>query len=262
MQKPFAFVVLIFLIGNTAWAQDFADRFHNFTETSGRFFIDMMAVEGSTFTMGCTAPFGEDCFDDEKPTHKITLSRFYISKYPVSQQQWLMVMGSHQSRNRGCRQCPVESVSWEDVKIFLKRLREITGKNYNLPTEAQLELSARGGVEGKGYVYSGSNDPAVVAWMKSNSDGTRPVGGKSPNELGIYDMSGNVWELCLDWKERYTFGPKTDPVVTKGRRKVLRSDDWNSLERSCRVSKRHDANPQFRNNYYGFRLVLTQSVEW
>ena len=258
MQKPFAFIVLIFVAGNTR-AQDFADRFNDFTETGGRLFIDMVAVEGSIFTMGCTAPFGEDCFHDEKPTREITLSSFYISKHPVTQQQWLMVMGSHQSRNRGCRQCPVESVSWEDVTIFLKRLNEITGKNYNLPTEAQWEFAARGGIESKGYIYAGSNDPAEVAWMKSTSDGTRPVGEKVPNELGIYDMSGNVWEWCLDSKEPYTFGPKTDPLVTgKDKRKVLRGGAWNSLERSCRISNRHDANPQFRNNNFGFRLVLTE----
>lgn len=258
MSRSVAFVVLVFLSENI-WAQDFTGNFKDFKETRARLFLEMVAVEGGTFTMGCTAPFGEDCFHDEKPPHDITLNRFYISRYPVTQQQWLLVMGSHESRNRGCRQCPVESVSWEDIQLFLKRLNQITGKNYTLPTEAQWEFAARGGNNTKGFIYSGSNDPHEVAWFRETSDGTRPVGQKLPNELGLYDMSGNVWEWCLDWKIPYTFGAKTDPVaLSNGSRKVLRGGAWNSLKRSCRISNRHDGNPQFRNNNYGFRLVLTE----
>ena len=165
---------------------------------------NMVYVEGGTFTMGCTSE-QSDCNSYERPTHRVTLDGFWIGKYEVTQAQWEAVMGSNPSSFKDCGgNCPVETVSWNDVQEFLKKLNQMTGKNYRLPTEAQWEYAARGGSKSKGYKYSGSNSMDSVAWYDGNySFETHAVGQKSPNELGIYDMRrecmgvvyGLVWRL-------------------------------------------------------------------
>jgi formylglycine-generating enzyme required for sulfatase activity len=153
---------------------------------------NMVYVSGGTFTMGATSEQGSDAYDDENPTHSVTLSSYYIGKYEVTQAEWKAVMGSNPSYFKGDDR-PVEQVSWDDCQTFISRLNSITGRSFSLPTEAQWEFAARGGNSTLGYKYSGSNNVYDIAWYDDNSGGTtHDVGTKSPNELGLYDMSGNV----------------------------------------------------------------------
>jgi len=220
--------------------------------------IEMVYVHGGSFTMGCTSEQGSGCYESEKPAHSVTLSNFYIGKYPVTQAQWEAVMGSNPSHFQGCDDCPVEMVSWNSIQEFIKKLNELTGAKYRLPTEAEWEYAARGGNRSKGYKYAGSNNPDEVVWHHFNSgDKPHSIGSKSPNELGIYDMSGNVWEWCSDWYGDYTSAAQTNPKgADSGKSKVLRGGSWNFLPRDCRVSNRYDSNPGSRYNLYGFRLAL------
>ena len=215
-------------------------------------------VKGGTFTMGCTDE-QKDCEDDEKPAHKVTLSDFYISPYEVTQQQWKQVMGNNPSKaSKDCDQCPVENVSWDDVQDFLKKLNaQGQGRNYRLPTEAEWEYAARGGNLTKGFLYSGSKDISLVAWYNGNSGNkTQPVGKRKPNELGLYDMSGNVWEWCSDWKGDYTSGSQNNPTgPASGSYRVLRGGGWNGNPQYCRVAYRSSNTPTFRFNALGFRLA-------
>lgn len=251
----------ISLQGKKEWVfvfpdSDFSDK--NFTETVNRVFIEMVAVKGAAFTMGCTDDeINDECDNKEKPAHEVTVSSFYISKYPVTQKQWISIMGFDGSRNLYCEECPVENVSWYDAMIFIDKLNELTGKNYSLPTEAQWEFAARGGINRKNRKYAGSNNLDLVAWYKENSDGTRPVGQKQPNEMGIYDMSGNVYEWCLDYYAPYSFGIRSNPTGPEtGEFKVLRGGSWNTFAGSCRVSNRFFSKPDLRHHHFGFRLVL------
>ena len=204
--------------------------------------IDMISVEGGTFLLGKVTP--------------IELSDFNIGKYPVTQAQWREVMGSNPSWFKNCDDCPVEDVSWNDIQDFLKKLNGLTGKTYRLPTEAEWEYAAKGGKLSKGYKYAGSNDLNEVGWYWKNSDGkTHPVGSKAPNELGIYDMSGNVWEWCNDWygdypkeaEDNYS-GPQT------GEYKVLRGGSWNNDDVSCRSAVRLRSYPDLWYDFGGFRV--------
>jgi formylglycine-generating enzyme required for sulfatase activity len=222
--------------------------------------IDMIFVQGGTFTMGCTAEQGTDCEGDEKPAHTVTLSSFSIGKYEVTQAQWEAVMGSNPSYFKGCANCPVEYVSWNDVQDFISKLNAKTGRTYRLPTEAEWEYAARGGSSSRGYKYAGSNEIAAVAWYKENSnDKTHPFGQKSPNELGIYDMTGNVWEWCSDWygESYYNSSPGNNPQgPNSGSGRVLRGGSWFNSPQRCRVSRRNDRNPDYGDFSLGFRLVL------
>ena len=167
-------------------------------------------------------------------------------------------MGSNPSHFKSCGgNCPVERVSWNDVQEFLKKLNQMTGKNYRLPTEAQWEYAARGGSKSRGYKYSGSNSVGSVAWYRGNSSfKTHAVGQKSPNELGIYDMSGNVWEWCMDWIGSYSSGAQRNPQgPSSGSRKVLRGGSWINSARGMRVSNRGSISPSNRGSF-GFRLVV------
>ena len=156
---------------------------------------NMVYVAGGTFQMGDWS----SGVLNEVPAHNVTLSSFYIGKYEVTQEQWQAVMGSNPSYFKGAKR-PVENVSWGDCQVFIRRLNLLTGKKFRLPTEAEWEYAARGGNKSRGYTCSGSNTIGVVAWSLSNSnDKTHEVATKAPNELGIYDMSGNVWEWCEDW---------------------------------------------------------------
>jgi formylglycine-generating enzyme required for sulfatase activity len=218
---------------------------------------EMVLVEGGSFTMGCTSE-QSDCAVNENPTHQVTVSSFQIGKYEVTQLQWRAVMASNPSHFRDCDECPVEKVSWNDIQEFLLRLNEQTGKNYRLPTEAEWEYAARGGNKGKGYKYVGSNDVGRVAWNASNSGmKTHPVGQKQANELGIHDMTGNVYEWCSDWYGDYPDSIQTDPIgPTNGTFRVLRGGGWYDSNRRCRVSLRYSSSPDSHYSGNGFRLVL------
>ncbi|MBO7279514.1 MAG: formylglycine-generating enzyme family protein [Bacteroidales bacterium] len=218
----------------------------------------MVFVEGGTFQMGATSEQGSDVQDDEKPVHSVTLSDFYMGKYEVTQEQWKVVMGSNPSYFTGDDNLPVEQVSWEDVQEFIQKLNAKTGKTYRLPTEAEWEYAARGGNQSQGYKYAGSNTFEEVAWYEDNSGGkTHPVGQKQPNELGLYDMSGNVEEWCQDWYESYDSSAQTNPTgPSSGLGRVLRGSGWSSLARYCRVACRNAYNPSDGGYDLGFRLVL------
>jgi len=216
---------------------------------------EMVFVEGGTFTMGCTAEQGDDCEDGEYPAHQVTLSSFNIGKYPVTQAQWKAVMESNPSFFTGDNR-PVETVSWSDAQTFIAKLNEVTGKNYRLPTEAEWEYAARGGNKSQGYKYSGSDGIDEVAWYAGNN-GTHPVGRKIPNELEIYDMSGNVLEWCNDWYGEYSNAPQTNPQgPATGSRCVLRGGSWDAAAGYCRVSNRYTYPPGYSDNDRGLRLVL------
>ena len=222
--------------------------------------IDMIFVQGGTFTMGCTPEQGNDCDDDEKPAHKVTVSDFYIGKYEVTQAQWKAVMGNNPSGFKGDN-LPVERVSWDDVQEFIRKLNAQTGKQYRLPTEAEWEFAARGGNKSKGYKYSGSNTPGDVAWAwydDNSGQRTHNVGTKSPNELGIYDMSGNVFEWCNNYRGDYSSNVQNNPKgPSTGSARVVRGGSWDYNTRYLRVSHRFNVTPAGRNSLFGFRLVLS-----
>ncbi len=219
--------------------------------------MEFVLVEGGSFRMGATKEQGSDAYDDEKPVHSVILSDYYIGKYEVTQAQWEAVMGSNPSEFKGDN-LPVERVSWEDIQKFIAKLNQKTGKTYRLPTEAEWEYAARGGNKSQGYKYAGSNEIGEVAWYNVNSgDATHPVGQKQPNELGLYDMTGNVWEWCQDWYGAYSSGSRTNPTgPASGSSRVLRGGSWSSSARDCRVSYRRDRKSSYGGIFYGFRLVL------
>ena len=218
--------------------------------------IEMVYVAGGTFTMGATAEQGSDAYSDEKPTHSVTVSDFYIGKYEVTQAQWKAIMGSNPSYFKGDN-LPVENVSWDDIQEFIRKLNAQTGKRFRLPTEAEWEYAARGGNKSKGYKYSGSDNVDDVAWYYDNSSRkTHPVGQKSPNELGIYDMTGNVCEWCQDWYGSYSSSSQTNPTgPSSGSIRVLRGGSWYSHAGTCRVSNRYSDSSDYRGSYNGFRLA-------
>ena len=225
----------------------------------------MVAVEGGTFTMGATEEQGSDAYDWEKPAHQVTLSSYCIGETEVTQALWQAVMGSNPSCFTSTNgytenlQRPVECVFWNDCQTFITKLNELTGKTFRLPTEAEWEYAARGGNRSQGYKYAGSNDINEVAWYTSNSGSTtQTVATKAPNELGLYDMSGNVWEWCQDWYGSYSNGAQTDPTgPTSGSSRVLRGGGWNYIARVCRVSYRAYIIPsEDPVNILGLRLAL------
>jgi len=219
--------------------------------------FEMIQVEEGSFTMG-----NKDTTDRENKAHPVSLSTFLIGKYEVTQKQWFDVMGSNPSKNNTCKDCPVEQVSWIDIQKFLQTLNSKSDKEYRLPTEAEWEYAARGGNKSKGYIYSGSNKVEEVAWFGSNSgQKTHPVGEKKPNELEIYDMSGNVWEWCSDlWDPTY-FGrsPVSNPKGSQfGSDHILRGGSWLGGASSCTVSGRHYEISGQDADKNGFRLVLSE----
>ena len=220
--------------------------------------FEMVRVEGGTFTMGATAEQGSDANEDEKPAHQVTLSSYMIGKTEVTQELWEAVMGSNPSDFKGSN-LPVEEVSWEDCQTFIRKLNALTGKNFRLPTEAEWEFAARGGNNSRGYKYSGSNTVSNVAWYKDNSSSTtHPVATKAPNELGIYDMSGNVWEWCSDWYGSYSSSSQYNPTGSNtGSSRVLRGGSWFYYAFACRVSGRgYTDETTLRGSDFGLRLVL------
>ena len=227
--------------------------------TVGKAKFKMVCVEGGTFTMGYTSEQGDDRDSDEKPAHSVTLSSYYIGETEVTQALWKAVMGNNPSYFKGDN-LPVEMVSWDDVQEFIKKLNRLTGRTFRLPTEAEWEYAARGGSKSRGYKYSGSNinNIEAVAWYEVNScDKTHPVKGKQANELGLYDMSGNVWEWCSDRYGSYGSSSQRDPGgPTIGSLRVLRGGSWDGSSWYCRVFYRDNFAPDNRHDNIGFRLVL------
>ena len=219
---------------------------------------NMVYVQGGTFIMGATSEQGSDADSDENPIHQVTLSSFSIGRYEVTQEEWQAVMGSNPSNFKGVKR-PVDNVSWNDCQEFIRKLNAMTGRRFRLPTEAEWEYAARGENRSQGYKYSGSNNLNSVAWYRDNSgETTHDVGQKSPNELGIYDMSGNVSEWCSDWDDRnyYRSSPQTNPLgPSSGSYRVSRGGCWSYFARYCRVSDRSSDYPDIRNNRLGLRLA-------
>ena len=213
----------------------------------------MVYVSGGTFIMG-----GDES-SDQTPTHSVTLSSYYICKYEVTQALWRAVMGSNPSKFKGDN-LPVEQVSWNDCQTFINRLNNYTGRNFRLPTEAEWEFAARGGNYSRHYKYSGSNYISDVAWYCDNSGNrTHPVGTKQANELGLYDMSGNVWEWCSDRYGSYSSYSQSNPTgATSGFGRVERGGNWCGLARYCCSSHRSYYAPGNSFDDLGLRLVLSQ----
>jgi formylglycine-generating enzyme required for sulfatase activity len=218
---------------------------------------EMVSVQGGTFMMGSpTSESGRS--SNEGPQHQVTVSSFRIGKYEVTQGQWEEVMGRNPSGFNKGSNYPVENVSHNDIETYLQKLNAATGKQYRLPTEAEWEYAARGGNQGNGYLYSGSNILGNVAWHGSNSgNSTHPVGQKSPNELGIYDMCGNVFEWCSDWYGIYPSSPQTNPTgASPDAYRMLRGGSWFDDPVNCRVAYRRNATPDYHDIDMGFRVVL------
>ena len=257
---------------------------------------EMIYIQGGTFTMGCTSEQEPDCQDNESPAHEVTVNSFYMGKYEVTQGEWESLMGENPSGFGDCgSNCPVERVSWYDVVVYCNRLSEqagltpcyysddgyinvygksgqtwslpnagevywlATSNGYRLPTEAEWEYAARGGMQSKGYKYAGSNDIGLVAWFNGNFiAGSNPIGGKLTNELGLLDMSGNINELCWDWYDRnyYSESNFCQPQgPNSGAFRCVRGGDWGTDRQFCRVSFRFNLNPDESFTSVGFRLV-------
>ncbi|MDE6440124.1 MAG: SUMF1/EgtB/PvdO family nonheme iron enzyme [Bacteroidales bacterium] len=259
------------------------DSEQDYEETAFGMKLQMVAVEGGTFSMGATAEQGDDAYDWEKPVHGVTLDGFYIGAYEVTQSQWVAVMESTvaQQRDKAAEywgedpltvglygvgdNYPMYYVSWEEAQSFCEKLSQKTGKTYRLPTEAEWEYAARGGNEVDGTKYAGSNAISDVAWYYDNSYGlgsshpdygTHPVGQKNPNALGLYDMSGNVWEWCQDWFGDYSSSSAVNPQgPSGGSDRVNRGGSWYGHAQYSRVSGRNNLTPGNRSFSLGFRIV-------
>lgn len=237
--------------------------------------FEMIYVNGGNFIMGATSEQNDDYDEKEKPTHSITLSSFHIGKYVVTQELWMAVMNNNPSYSQG-ELYPVENISWYDCQSFIEKLNVITGMSFRLPTEAEWEYAARGGELTHNYKYSGSNNIDDVAWYRPPLDmdnvsvieymtwqldnfreAACEVGNKEPNELGIYDMSGNVYEWCQDWEGPYNSSHQDDPSgPLNGENKIIRGGCWENSPKKCRVSHRNGVLPNGRLPHIGFRLAL------
>ena len=234
-----------------------------YTEQSSRTFtangvsFKMVRVDGGTFTMGATSEQGDEAKSNEKPTHQVTLSSYYMGETEVTQELWQAVMGSNPSEFSG-GQRPVETVSWEDCQEFITKLNTLTGQNFRLPTEAEWEFAARGGNKSLGCKYAGSGIAGCVAWTQDNSsEMTHNVALMLPNELGLYDMSGNVWEWCQDWYAKYGSSSQTDPKgASSGDMRVFRGGSWYYGAALSRVSRRGTGDPTSTGSALGLRLAL------
>ena len=217
--------------------------------------FSMIRVDGGTFMMGATSE-QEEPDEDEKPVHQVTLSSYYIGETEVTQELWQAVMGNNPSKHKGTNK-PVDRVSWNDCQEFILKLNQQTGMNFRLPTEAEWEFAARGGNKCKGYQYSGSNKLKEVAWSLNTIGFSRNVKQRKANELGIYDMSGNVFEWCQDWYGSYNAGSQMNPIgASLDTHRVCRGGSWNFDIRNCRVASRSHFSPDVRSDIFGLRLVL------
>ena len=221
--------------------------------------IDMVKVDAGSFMMGATSEM-QNPYGDETPVHQVILTNdYYMGKYEVTQALWQAVMGNNPSKFKGDN-LPVESVSWKDCQKFISKLNKKTGRKFRLPPEAEWEYAARGGKKSRGYQYSGSSNISDVAWYAGNSSNkTHPVGTKQANELGLYDLSGNVWEWCQDCHGSYVSSSQTNPIgANSGSKRVSRGGSWYYNARCCRSSYRYCDAPDYRFNYIGLRLVLSE----
>ena len=238
-----------------------AEKIYTETLAPGLSF-ELILVEGGEFWMG-SPDDDPDAFDPEKPRHLVKLSSFYMGEFPVTQDLWEAVMGENPSYFKGPRH-PVEKVSWEDAQRFIGMLNKKTKGGYRLPTEAEWEYAARGGKHSEGFRYAGSDKLKEVGWYAENSGSeTHKVGLKYSNELGLYDMSGNVWEWCQDrWHGDYKGAPADGSAWEgEGGSRVVRGGSWSYDPRLCRVAYRYFLDPALRNGIVGFRLGLSpQSV--
>lgn len=239
---------------NVRWRKDVTEDRKNVLRT---LIENMVPVEGGTFAMGATPEQGEEVDSDEKPVHQVTLSDFRIARYELTQKEWCAVMDENPSNWKGDN-LPVEQVCYNGCREFIKKLNGMTGLSFRLPTEAQWEYAARGGNRSRGYKYSGGNDLASIAWYWDNSGfTTHAVGTRQPNELGLYDMSGNVREWCNDLYGSYTdtheFNPKG---AASGSYRVFRGGSWMLNARCARVTDRFSNIPEFRFCGLGMRLAL------
>ncbi len=237
--------------------QDEPSQVKTFTANGVSF--TMMSVEGGTFMMGTTEEQSGPQ-SNENPAHQVTLSNFYMGETEVTQELWLAVMGTNPSSFTGDLQRPVERVSWNDCQTFITQLNALTGQQFRLPTEAEWEFAARGGNQTHGFQYSGNSDIDMVAWYGGNSGNqTHPVATKQANELGLYDMSGNVWEWCQDWYDAdyYSDSPSNNPTGPEtSLYRVNRGGCWFISAARCSVTYRGNCSPS--NAYYnmGLRLAL------
>lgn len=235
---------------------------------------NMVKVEGGTFIMGAQKDsleylnYDENALSNEAPVHQVTVSDFYINKYEVSQLLWKSVTGKTPNNEDDMQwlekygkgdNYPAYRISYNDVETFIGKLNEYTGLHFVLPTEAQWEYAARGGKNANyEFVYAGSNLVSDVAWIKDNSNKNSEVGKKSANALGLYDMSGNVWEMCQDWYYDYTAEPVTNPVGEEYNQgyKVFRGGSWNTNAQQARVTTRYRQGIHYRDYNTGFRLAI------
>ena len=229
-------------------------EFKTFKETVNGVSFEMVAVKGGSFMMG-----SNDGNDDEKPVHRVTVSDFYMGKTEVTQALWKAVMGNNPSYYKGDN-LPVEQVSWDDAQEFIKELNRLTKKKYRLPTEAEWEFAAGGGSTNR-TKWAGTDVESSVgnyAWYYSNSGyQTHDVATKLPNSLGLYDMSGNVWEWCNDWYGDYSANDQENPIgPSSGSYRVVRGGSWDYVLSDCRVAGRYGIRPVGRNDDLGFRLSL------
>lgn len=215
--------------------------------------IQMVKVEGGSFVMG-----NAKGYPNEQPEHEVSVSTFYISKMEVTQAEYEAIMGVNPSVVKGAN-LPVTNVNFDEAMAFIQKLKELTGQNFRLPTEAEWEFAARGGNKSRGYMVAGNNDPSNVSWFRDNSGKSiKPVGKKNDNELGIHDMSGNVWEWTNDWFDPnfYASSPSKDPKgPAQGNFKVLRGGSSSDAPNAMRVSGRFSSFPQVKSGMFGIRLV-------
>ena len=257
MKKLFSTILITLMTGTAAMAQSTPSN-ENITITANGVTFVMVPVKGGTFTMGATPEQGSEAKANEKPAHSVTLSDYYIGETEVTQALWLAVMGGENPSEYKAPGMPVELVSLEDCENFIDKLNELTGRKFRLLTEAEWEFAARGGTKSHGYKYAGSNDIGSVAWYESNSDSkTHPVKQKAPNELGIYDMTGNVWEWCLDGYGAYSSAAQTNPQgrLTDADANVTRGGSFSNEPTDCRVSVR-SFSPGYISPGLGFRIAL------
>lgn len=243
----------------------------DFIETAAGLNMKMVYVEGGEFLMGATSEQGSDAESNENPVRRVRLDSYYIGECEVTQEQWAKVMGTTIQQRQDKVNCsfsygvgpdyPMYYVSWEEAQVFCRKLSQMTGRTYCLPTEAQWEYAARGGKKADGTKYSGSWSIDAVAWYSDNSGSrsTHPVKNKRANGLGLYDMSGNVWEWCSDWYDGYKVNDTNNPTGPSSGLygvRVQRGGSWAYKACQSRVSARHFRNPDFWSSDSGFRVVV------
>jgi sulfatase modifying factor 1 len=236
-------------------AQDISD-------TIGEAVFVMKFIHGGVFEMGCTWEQGDDCWRQEIPPHLVDVEDFLLGETEVTQALWEAVMGERSSGSAFCADCPVHWVSWHEAQDFVRALNRLTGRAYRLPTEAEWEYAARGGVHSHHYRFAGSHEAEEVAWFGDFYGTVRPVARKFPNELGLYDMSGNVWEWCQDRFGEYSKRRANNPRGPhKGEYRVIRGGSWYYSPQYCRVTYRANHRPTVKDVGIGFRLALTPATK-